>query len=96
MKKSKILLLSGLAATAISCAQPPEVPVYQGPAVTELTPQNFDEALQTTGGSVVVDFYANWCGPCMQMKPIYEKVCEYLSIILVCDRIMERTLQEIN
>ena len=78
MKKSKILLLSGLAATAISCAQPPEVPVYQGPAVTELTPQNFDEALQTTGGSVVVDFYANWCGLCMQMKPIYEKVCEDL------------------
>ena len=83
MKKSKILLLSGLAAlaaTAISCAKPSsvEAPVYEGPAVTELTPENFDEALQTTGGPVVVDFYANWCSPCNQMKPIYEKVCEDL------------------
>ncbi|HJX05761.1 MAG TPA: thioredoxin [Candidatus Nanoarchaeia archaeon] len=40
--------------------------------VTELNEDNFDK--MTKKGKAVVDFYADWCGPCQMMKPIFEKV----------------------
>jgi thioredoxin 1 len=39
--------------------------------VVELNEENFKQ--MTSKGKVVVDFYADWCGPCQTMKPIFEK-----------------------
>ncbi len=38
----------------------------------ELTNENFGEHV-TTDGITVVDFWAEWCGPCRQFGPIFEE-----------------------
>ena len=44
-------------------------------AVVELTKENFEKVI-TSNATVVVDYWAPWCGPCRGFAPVYERVAE--------------------
>lgn len=45
-------------------------------AIIQLTSDNFEAEVLNSDKPVLVDFYADWCGPCKMMMPVVEKMAE--------------------
>lgn len=47
--------------------------------IHHLTKANLDEIVTNAQKPVVIDVYATWCGPCQQVKPVFEALSKELS-----------------
>ncbi len=48
-------------------------------SVFKITEENFEEEVMNVDKPVLIDFYADWCGPCKMMSPIIDEIAEELG-----------------
>lgn len=54
----------------------------------EVNDNNFDEVVIKSDKPVLVDFWAEWCGPCRMIAPIIEEISKEYSeraLVVKCD-----------
>jgi thioredoxin 1 len=54
-------------------------------AIVHTSDDNFEQDVLKADGPVLVDFWAEWCGPCKMIAPILEEIAsEYGGKIKIC------------
>lgn len=52
-------------------------------SVNTFNEENFETEVLNAKGAVIVDFYADWCGPCKMMSPIIDEIAEEMPEVKV-------------
>ena len=47
--------------------------------VTRLDDMNFDKEVKKSGLPVIIDFWAEWCGPCKSLAPVLHEIASLPS-----------------
>ena len=53
-------------------------------SVITLTNSSFGKEVMESEKPVLIDFYADWCGPCKMVSPVVDKIAEENPDIKVC------------
>jgi len=52
-------------------------------SVIKVSEENFEEEVMKSEKPVILDFYADWCGPCKMMSPIIDEIAEEMPEVKV-------------
>jgi thioredoxin 1 len=52
-------------------------------SVITVTKNNFEEEVLNSEKTVLLDFWASWCGPCKMLSPIIDEIAEERDDIIV-------------
>lgn len=52
--------------------------------VIKVTKENFESVVLKSEKSVMLDFYATWCGPCQMVSPIVDEIAKENPQYTVC------------
>ena len=52
--------------------------------ITAISNENYSEEVLKAGKPVIIDFWAEWCGPCRMMSEVIDDIAESRSDIKVC------------
>ena len=52
-------------------------------SVHTITKENFDELVLQAEKPILVDFWAEWCGPCRMVSPLVDEIAEEQEDVLV-------------
>lgn len=52
--------------------------------VVKITKDNFEKEVLKAKETVIIDFYADWCGPCKMQSPILDEIAEENEKVKVC------------
>ena len=52
-------------------------------SVLKITSENYKKEVLESDKAVLIDFYADWCGPCRIMGPIIDEIAEEMDSIKV-------------
>ena len=52
--------------------------------ITNVTKENFEAEVLKADKTVLVDFWATWCGPCKMIAPVIEEIANERSDIKIC------------
>ena len=47
--------------------------------IVTLTVDNFEKEVLKAEGTVLVDFWAEWCGPCRMLSPVVDQIAEEMG-----------------
>ncbi len=53
-------------------------------SVIKITKSNFESEVLKSDKKVLLDFYADWCGPCRMVGPVVEEIANEYSEYKIC------------